>query len=136
MPQEIPGLLALKPWLEAQPFFVLGSASGAGDCDSSYRGRQTEGGAEPLLLIMDDARLVFPDYPGNNLFNSIGNLLEHPQLSLLFVDFAQQSTVLLQGRGELAGLDPAWPTAPRTIAVEVGCVLRAPVAGLPHLQLA
>lgn len=136
MPQEAPGLLALKPWLEAQPFFVLGSASGAGDCDSSYRGRQTEGVPEPLLQVLDDERLVFPDYPGNNLFNSIGNLLEHPRLSLLFVDFERQSTLLLQGQARLAGIHPSWPTAPRTIAVEVGRVLRAAVAGLPHLQLA
>ncbi|GGH63379.1 hypothetical protein GCM10010975_29120 [Comamonas phosphati] len=128
-------LMALKPWLEAQPFFVLGSASGVGDCDSSYRGRQTEGGAEPLLRVEGDARLVFPDYPGNNLFNSIGNLLEHPQLSLLFVDFAQQSTVLLQGQVQLAGPDAAWPRALRTIAVEVAQVRRMPVAGLPHLVL-
>ncbi len=129
-------LAALKPWLEAQPFFVLGSASSAGDCDSSYRGRQVEGGAEPLLRVTGDARLVFPDYPGNNLLNTIGNLLQHPQIALLFVDFADQSTVLLQGSAQLAGPDPAWPRAPRTIAVEVAQVLRAPVAGLPHLELA
>ena len=78
-------------------------------------------------------RLVFPDYPGNNLFNTIGNLLEHPALALLFVDFARQSTVLVQGRAALAGPDPDWPTAPRTIAVADCRVLRAPVAGLPHL---
>lgn len=129
-------LLALKPWLEAQPFFLLGSANAAGDCDSSYRGRQTEGVAEPLLQVVDDTLLVLPDYPGNNLFNTIGNLLEHPEIALLFVDFARQSTVLLQGRARLAGPDAAWPTAPRTIVVEVRQVLRCAVAGLPHLQLA
>ena len=128
-------LISLKPWLEAQPFFLLGSASFAGDCDSSYRGRQTEGGAEPLLRVEGAARLVFPDYPGNHMFNTIGNLLEHSQLALLFVDFSQQSTVLLQGQAQLEGPDPAWPRAPRTIAVDVARVLHAPVAGLPHLEL-
>ena len=54
----------------------------------------------------------------------------------LFVDFAQQSTVLVQGRAALAGPDPDWPTAPRTIAVADCRVLRAPVAGLPHLVIA
>lgn len=126
-------LRTLQPWLEAQPFFLLGSANTAGDCDCSYRGRQTEGGAEPLLRVEGGTRLVFPDYPGNNLFNTIGNLLEHPALALLFVDFAQQSTVLVQGRAALAGPDADWPTAPRTIAVTDCRVLRAPVAGLPHL---
>ena len=127
-------LISLKPWLEAQPFFLLGSASCAGDCDTSYRGRQTKGGAEPLLRIEGAGRVVFPDYPGNNLFNTIGNLLEHPQLALLFVDFAQQSTVLLQGQAQLAEPDPEWPRALRTIAVDVAQVLRTPVPGLPHLE--
>ena len=126
-------LTALKPWLEAQPFFVLGSASAAGDCDSSYRGRKTGAEAEPLLLVDSDTQLVFPDYPGNNLFNTLGNLIEHPQLSLLLVDFAQQCTVLLQGSALLAGPDPRWPSASRTIVMQVAQVLRSPVAGLPQL---
>ena len=136
MPQEIPGLLALKPWLEGQPFFLVGSASAAGSCDCSYRGRQTEGMPEPLLHVDDEGTLVFPDYPGNNLFNTIGNLLEQPEISLLFVDFARQSTVQLQGQARLAEPHAAWPTAPRTIAVQVLGVQRVPVAGLPHLELA
>lgn len=126
-------LKALRPWLEAQPFFLLGSASSAGDCDCSYRGRQTEGAPEPLLQISSDTRLVFPDYPGNHLFNTLGNLLEHPEIGLLFVDFEQESTVLLQGHAQIAGPNAAWPTAPRTIEVEVRQVLRAAVAGLPRL---
>lgn len=127
------GLKALRAWLEAQPFFLLGSASAGGDCDCSYRGRQTEGTPEPLLQVSSDTRLVFPDYPGNNLFNTIGNLLEHPEIALLFVDFERESTVLLQGQARIEGPDAAWPTAPRTIAVEVDQVLRAAVAGLPRL---
>lgn len=82
-------LRALQPWLEAQPFFLLGSANAAGDCDCSYRGRQTEGGAEPLLRVEGGTRLVFPDYPGNNLFNTIGNLLEHPALACCMPAMAQ-----------------------------------------------
>jgi predicted pyridoxine 5'-phosphate oxidase superfamily flavin-nucleotide-binding protein len=127
-------LEALKPWLEAQPFFLLGSANAIGDCDCSYRGRQTEGVAEPLLQVVSGTLLVLPDYPGNNLFNTIGNLLEHPEIAVLFVDFARQSTVLLQGRAQIAGPQAAWPTAPRTIAVAVHGVLELPVAGLPRLE--
>lgn len=132
----MPGLLVLKPWLEGQPFFLVGSASAAGACDCSYRGRQTEGEPEPLLRVTDEATLVFPDYPGNNLFNTIGNLLERPDISLLFVDFARQCTVQLQGQARLAGPQAHWPTAPRTIAVRVHGVRQARVAGLPHLELA
>jgi predicted pyridoxine 5'-phosphate oxidase superfamily flavin-nucleotide-binding protein len=130
-------LLALKPWLEGQPFFFVGSASAPvdGACDCSYRGRQTQGTPEPLLRVTGEATLIFPDYPGNKLFNTIGNLLAHPQIALLFVDFAQQSTLLLQGQAQLTEPDAAWPSAPRTITVAVQTVQRASVAGVPHLVL-
>jgi hypothetical protein len=135
-------LLLLRPWLEEQPFFLLSSASAAGACDCSYRGREMHGVPEPLLHVMDAGSLVIPDYRGNNLFNSIGNLLEHDRIALLFVDFAQQCTVMIQGRAEVAvrqaDRGPAWqtifPTAPRAIFIQVSRVQTAPVADLPHLE--
>ncbi|WP_027014218.1 pyridoxamine 5'-phosphate oxidase family protein [Comamonas composti] len=133
-------LLEIAPWLETQPFFLLGSASAAGDCDCSYRGRETAGPPEPLLKVVGPQQLVFPDYPGNNLLNTLGNLLERPEVSMLFVDFARQSTLQIQGgcciEAPDASLRAIWPMAPRVLRVEVTAIEQASVAGLPHLVLA
>ena len=45
---------------------------------------------------------VFPDYPGNSLFNTLGNIHENPKTGLLFVDFEKGETLQLTGKGELA----------------------------------
>lgn len=37
--------------------------------------------------MVDDKTIVFPDYPGNGLFQSLGNLLENPNIGMLFIDF-------------------------------------------------
>jgi hypothetical protein len=48
--------------------------------------------------VRDERTLEFPDYPGNNMFNSLGNLRVHPRAGLLFVDFARGDLLQLTGR--------------------------------------
>lgn len=130
-------LQEMAPWLEARPFFLLETVNAAGDCDCSYRGRETAGPPEPLLKVLDREQLVFPDYPGDKLLNTLGNLLERPEVSMMFVDFIHQSTLQLQGRCRIetpdAVLRAIWPMAPRVLRVQVIRMQQAPVAGLPHL---
>jgi hypothetical protein len=45
--------------------------------------------------------LWWPDYPGNNLFNSLGNLAVNPEAALLFFDFATGRTLHLSGTAEV-----------------------------------
>ncbi len=48
-------------------------------------------------MHVDAAGLWWPDYPGNNMFNSFGNLRRDPAAALLFVDFATGGTLQLSG---------------------------------------
>lgn len=41
---------------------------------------------------------MFPDYAGNNMFNTLGNLLVNPKSGLLFIDFERGNTLQLTGR--------------------------------------
>jgi hypothetical protein len=41
--------------------------------------------------------LWWPDYPGNNMFNSFGNLSVDPTAALLFVDFQRGTTLQMSG---------------------------------------
>ena len=54
--------------------------------DASHRG-----GQPGFVQVESDRRLVFPDYAGNNHYNTIGNLVLDPRAGLLFVDFEQGS---------------------------------------------
>ncbi|MBP6579470.1 MAG: pyridoxamine 5'-phosphate oxidase family protein [Acidovorax sp.] len=138
--------MVLKDFLEAQRFFFIASASAAGDCDCSYRGRKAppQDEPEPLLIVCAGGEVVFPDYPGNHLMNTLGNLLQQPEVALLFVDFSREArSVLLQGQAEVQGMDGVdaalrarWPTAPRVVRLRVSRLREQRVDGLPVLQFA
>jgi hypothetical protein len=55
---------------------------------------------------MDGSQLWWPDYAGNNLFNSMGNIAVNPEAALLFVDFVTGRSLHLSGRAELEWLAP------------------------------
>ena len=45
----------------------------------------------------DQQTVEWPDYPGNNMFNSLGNLAVDPTAALLFIDFRSGCTLQLSG---------------------------------------
>ena len=129
---------AMVRFIEAQPFFFLATANRAGECDSSFRGRQhvPPAAPEPAVAALDDRTLVFPDYPGNNLFNSLGNIIDNPHVGLLFVDFAKPARVRVNGGAaiidDMSDFRSLWPDAPRGVRVAVtqafgNCSQRIPI---------
>jgi uncharacterized protein len=80
---------------KADTFFV-GSANDAGDLDASHRG-----GAPGFVSIEEDESLLIPDYPGNSMYNTLGNFITNPKAGLVFPDFDQQRTLQLTGTVEI-----------------------------------
>lgn len=75
----------------ADTFFIATRAPGSG-ADASHRG------GRPGFVEVTDARtLHFPDYPGNNFFNTLGNLELEPRAGLLFVDLERGDVLQLTG---------------------------------------
>lgn len=75
--------------------FVLGTAHPTRGADSSHRG------GAPGFVRVEQGELWWPDYPGNNLFNSLGNIVEDPAAALLFLDVETSSSLQLSGRARL-----------------------------------
>jgi predicted pyridoxine 5'-phosphate oxidase superfamily flavin-nucleotide-binding protein len=67
-----------------------------GGADASHRG-----GYPGFVRVLGDDRLVFPDYAGNNMFNTLGNLLGYPRAGLLFVDFATGDVLQITARARV-----------------------------------
>jgi uncharacterized protein len=76
--------------------FFLGTANPDRGCDASHRG-----GPPGFVRSADGGGLWWPDYPGNNLFNSLGNLAVDPAAALLFLDFNTARTLQLSGTAEV-----------------------------------
>jgi predicted pyridoxine 5'-phosphate oxidase superfamily flavin-nucleotide-binding protein len=64
--------------------------------DVSHRG-----GEPGFVKILDEQTLQFPDYPGNNHFNTFGNLLLSPRAGLTFIDFRSGDLLYLTGHAEI-----------------------------------
>jgi predicted pyridoxine 5'-phosphate oxidase superfamily flavin-nucleotide-binding protein len=79
----------------ADTFFVA-TWHPAGGADASHRG-----GRPGFVRVRDERTLEFPDYPGNNMFNTLGNLAGHPRAGLLFVDFERGDLLQMTGRAEI-----------------------------------
>ncbi|WP_321416713.1 pyridoxamine 5'-phosphate oxidase family protein [uncultured Desulfobacter sp.] len=85
--------------------------------DVSHRG-----GPAGFVKINSDKRLVLPDYAGNNLFNTIGNLVMDPRVGLLFVDFHMGSMLQISGNAEIdwdSDQIAEHPGAKRLINIEI-----------------
>lgn len=56
-----------------------------------------KGGKPGFVRIVDPRRIAFPDYNGNSMFNTLGNLMVNPKAGLLFIDFDGGRTLQLSG---------------------------------------
>jgi uncharacterized protein len=56
-----------------------------------------KGGNPGFVKVIDDRRIAFPDYNGNSMFNTLGNLSVYPRAGLLFIDFDSGRTLQLSG---------------------------------------
>lgn len=133
---------AQAAFIQAQPFFFIATANHRGECDCSFRGRQHRPSGEPApsLMVLDERMLVFPDYAGNTLFNSLGNILVNPGIGMLFVDFGTGARLRVNGRAEIiedrAAFRDVWPDAERSVRVAVeqafpNCRQRVPLMAMP-----
>ncbi len=87
--------------IENADTFFLGTAHVAAGNDASHRG------GPPGFVRVESGRLWWPDYPGNNMFNSLGNLAADPTAALLFLDFGAGTAVQLSGTASVRWSDPA-----------------------------
>jgi predicted pyridoxine 5'-phosphate oxidase superfamily flavin-nucleotide-binding protein len=87
---------AQRAWIGAADTFFIGSAHPEGGADASHRG-----GRPGFVSVGGERALSFPDYPGNNMFNTLGNLAADPRAGLLFVDFERGDLLQLTGRARL-----------------------------------
>jgi predicted pyridoxine 5'-phosphate oxidase superfamily flavin-nucleotide-binding protein len=85
------------------------SNASAWGADISHRG------GEPGFLELSGRHLRFRDYPGNNMFNTLGNLRQYAPCGLLLVDFDRGDLLQLAGRAEVDLGD-----AQRVTTIELG----------------
>jgi ferredoxin-NADP reductase/predicted pyridoxine 5'-phosphate oxidase superfamily flavin-nucleotide-binding protein len=90
---------ALKRFVEsADTFFIASGVTSRSDDRSGGMDASHRGGPPGFASVRGERELWFPDYAGNNLFNTLGNLQRDPRCGLLFVGFERGDTLQLTGR--------------------------------------
>lgn len=69
-----------KAFIESLPYFFLATADAEGRPDCSFKG-----GVPGFVRVTGPGELAFPDYDGNGMFKSLGNLVANANVGLLFV---------------------------------------------------
>ena len=83
------------------PFVVISSANKSGCCSASPRGD-----APGFVSVVNEKRLLVPDRKGNNRNDTMMNLVENPQVELLFLVPGISETLRVNGRAEIS-VDPS-----------------------------
>lgn len=83
-------------FIERSPFMVMATATASGACDVSPKG-----GGPGFVMVVDERTLLFPDYTGNNLFFGHKNLMENPQLGMLFMIPGEGWCVRVNGHAQI-----------------------------------
>lgn len=83
---------AQQDWIHQADTFFIASLHPESGADASHRG-----GYPGFVQVLNANTLMFPDYSGNNMFNTLGNLLINPKAGLLLIDFEQGNTLQLTG---------------------------------------
>jgi predicted pyridoxine 5'-phosphate oxidase superfamily flavin-nucleotide-binding protein len=119
-----------KRWIEGADTFFIASASAANKADASHRG-----GSPGFVRVTGDKTLIFPDYFGNSMFNTLGNIYDNPHAGLLFVDFHKGHTLQLTGKATIIWDEKeivAFAGAERLVAFEVEEIIQ--VMNATHMQ--
>ncbi len=114
----------------ADTFFVASYAIREGDIcqvDVSHRG-----GPRGFVATSKTSELHIPDYPGNNYFNTLGNILLTGRAGLMFVDFASGTVLQVTGQAKVFGVnrsehpdfpyDRYWTVEPTEIVWRPGAI--------------
>ncbi|MFE9134554.1 pyridoxamine 5'-phosphate oxidase family protein [Streptomyces sp. NPDC007355] len=91
----------MTEFVARQEMFFLATADRHGECDNTFRA-----GPPGFLHVLDDATLAYPEYRGNGVHASLGNIEENPHVGLLMVDFLRDRIGLhVNGRARVVDDD-------------------------------
>ncbi|MGI5119743.1 pyridoxamine 5'-phosphate oxidase family protein [Marinactinospora thermotolerans] len=89
----------MREFIARQEMVFVATSDSRGECDSSLRA-----GPPGFVHVIDRRTLAYPEYRGNGVLASVGNIRENPHIGLMFLDF-ERDHIGLHVNGRAAILD-------------------------------
>ncbi len=114
----------MREYLARQEMVFVSTSDAHGECDASFRA-----GPPGFVRVLDPYTVIYPEYKGNGVMASLGNMAENPHVGMLFVDFFHSGVGLhINGRAHIvehkaveaflpmlvrsSGIDSLWDVVP------------------------
>jgi len=73
---------AMQEFITAREMMFIGTADKNGNADASFRA-----GHPSFVKVLDERTIAYPEFRGNGVMSSMGNVSENPHVGLMFIDF-------------------------------------------------
>jgi predicted pyridoxine 5'-phosphate oxidase superfamily flavin-nucleotide-binding protein len=106
-----------KAFIERRDMFFLATVDPRGFPSCSYKG-----GDPGFVRVVDERTLAFPNYDGNGMYLSMGNVEAHAKIGMLFIDLEQPGRLRIHGEAAISfddALQPEYPEAQFIVRVSV-----------------
>jgi predicted pyridoxine 5'-phosphate oxidase superfamily flavin-nucleotide-binding protein len=90
-----------RAFIEARDMFFIATTDEEGQPQCSYKG-----GEPGFVRVLDEHTIAFPVYDGNGMYLTAGNMLVHPKVGLLFIDFEGRKRMRMNGVASVDDADP------------------------------
>jgi predicted pyridoxine 5'-phosphate oxidase superfamily flavin-nucleotide-binding protein len=101
-----------RAFIQRCPMLFVATADAQGRPDCSYKG-----GLPGFVRVLDERTLALPDYDGNGMYRSWGNVLVNPNVGLLFLDFENQKRLRINATATISADDPLRAEYPGSVFI-------------------
>ena len=91
----------MREFILKQEMVFIATSDSKGECDCSFRA-----GKQGFVRVLNEKMLLYPEYRGNGVMNSMGNILENPHICMTFIDFFENTIGLhINGKAKIVEND-------------------------------
>lgn len=101
-----------RAFIQRSAMFFVATADASGHPDCSYKG-----GLPGFVRVLDDRTLCIPDYDGNGMYRTWGNVLVNPHVGLLFIDVERPRRLRVNGTARITDADPLLNEFPGSVFI-------------------
>ena len=71
----------MEKFISQQEMVFISTSDSKGECDSSFRA-----GEAGFVQVLNNRKIALPEYRGNGVMASLGNILENPHIGMIFIE--------------------------------------------------